>query len=108
MAERHVSIAGETRMVPDPFLVLATQNPIEAEGVCALPEAQRDRFLMQIVVRQPSFNDEMEIARRMSVDPPAAEQVVTAEHVSALQDEAETGFIRHAVRQYAVRLVRAT
>ena len=67
MAERHVSIAGQTRPTPTPFLVLATQNPIESEGVYALPEAQRDRFLMQIVVDQPSYVEELEIARRMGV-----------------------------------------
>ncbi len=54
MAERQVSIGGQTRRVPEPFLVLATQNPIESEGVYALPEAQRDRFLMQVVVDHPS------------------------------------------------------
>ena len=70
MAERHVSIAGQTRPTPTPFLVLATQNPIESEGVYALPEAQRDRFLMQIVVGQPSYVEELEIARRMGVRPP--------------------------------------
>ena len=108
MAERQVSIGGQTRPVPEPFLVLATQNPIESEGVYALPEAQRDRFLMQIVVRQPSFNEEMEIARRMSVDPPVAEQVLTAEQLVALQDEAKMVFIHHAVREYAVRIVMST
>src|SRR5437763_7687229 len=60
MAERHVSIAGQTRKLPSPFLVLATQNPIESEGVYALPEAQRDRFLMQVIVQQPSYADEVE------------------------------------------------
>ena len=59
--------AGQTRPLPTPFLVLATQNPIESEGVYALPEAQRDRFLMQIVVAQPTYDEEVEIARRMGV-----------------------------------------
>src|SRR5213076_2650983 len=72
MAERHVTIAGQTRSLPRPFLVLATQNPIESEGVYALPEAQRDRFMMQIVVQQPSYVEEVEIAHRMSVKPPKA------------------------------------
>ena len=70
MAERQVSIAGRTEPLPNPFLVLATQNPIESEGVYALPEAQRDRFLMQIVVDQPSYVEEIEIARRMGVSAP--------------------------------------
>ena len=73
MAEGQVSIGGHTRKLPDPFLVLATQNPIESEGVYALPEAQRDRFMMQIVVHQPSYEEETEIARRMGVRPPHAE-----------------------------------
>src|SRR5579862_3904925 len=67
MAEGQVSIGGHTRKVPDPFLVLATQNPIESEGVYSLPEAQRDRFLFHIVVTHPSYEEETEIARRMSV-----------------------------------------
>ena len=81
MAERHVSIAGQTEPLPNPFLVLATQNPIESEGVYALPEAQRDRFLMQIVVDQPSYVEETEIARRMGVTPPEATQMLTIEQL---------------------------
>src|ERR1700682_5484535 len=65
MAERHVSIGGITYAVPDPFLVLATQNPIESEGVYPLPEAQRDRFLMKVPVHYPTDREEAEIARRM-------------------------------------------
>src|SRR5436190_12575527 len=75
MAERHVSIAGTTRALPAPFLTLATENPIESEGVYALPEAQRDRFLMQIVVHQPSYAEEVEIAKRMGVRAPVPQQV---------------------------------
>ena len=108
MAERQVSIGGQTRQVPEPFLVLATQNPIESEGVYTLPEAQRDRFLMQIVVNQPSFEEEMEIARRMSEDVPVPEQVLTAEQLVVLQDEARSVFVHHAVREYAVRIVMST
>src|SRR5947209_9431299 len=67
MAERQVSIGGTTRQVPDPFLVLATQNPIESEGVYPLPEAQRDRFLMKVPVGYPNAREETEIVRRMSV-----------------------------------------
>jgi len=85
MAERHVSIGGHTRPVPNPFLVLATQNPIESEGVYALPEAQRDRFLMQLTVEHPSYEEETEIARRMSVHAPEAEQVLSTQALTALQ-----------------------
>src|SRR6202007_1468278 len=81
MAERQVSIGGQPRRVPAPFLVLATQNPIESEGVYALPEAQRDRFLMQIVVNQPSYTEELEIARRMGVKPPEAVQMLSLDQL---------------------------
>src|ERR1700680_3617356 len=85
MAERQVSIAGHTEPTPTPFLVLATQNPIESEGVYALPEAQRDRFMMQIDVHQPSYEDETEIARRMGVRAPEATQMLTIEQLVELQ-----------------------
>jgi MoxR-like ATPase len=108
MAERHVSIAGQTRTLPNPFLVLATQNPIESEGVYALPEAQRDRFLMQIVVQQPSYLEETEIARRMGVKPPQPKQVLTLDRLTTLQAAVDDVFVHHAVQDYAVRLVMAT
>src|SRR3954451_20326818 len=104
MAERQVSIGGHTRPVPDPFLVLATQNPIESEGVYALPEAQRDRFLMQIMVEHPSYEEETEIARRMSVHAPEAEQVLSPEALTALQAASDAVFVHHAVADYCVRL----
>jgi MoxR-like ATPase len=108
MAERQVSIAGTTRALPTPFLTLATENPIESEGVYALPEAQRDRFLMQIVVHQPSYAEETEIAKRMGVNAPVAEQVLTIEQLIALQGVVDEVFIHHAVQDYAVRLVMTT
>ncbi len=108
MAERHVSIAGQTRKLPAPFLVLATQNPIESEGVYALPEAQRDRFMMQVVVQQPSYAEEIEITHRMSVSPPSARQVLSLEQLQALQAATDAVFAHHAVQEYAVRLVMAT
>jgi MoxR-like ATPase len=81
MAEHQVSIGGTTYPLPTPFLVLATQNPIESEGVYPLPEAQRDRFLMKIDVGHPSMAEEMEIVRRMTVAPPRAEQVLTLDEL---------------------------
>jgi MoxR-like ATPase len=108
MAEHHVSIAGHTHAVPDPFVVLATQNPIESEGVYPLPEAQRDRFLMKILVGYPSAREEAEIVRRMSVDRPVASTVLTPEDVRALQRAADQVFLHDAVVDYAVRLVLAT
>ncbi len=108
MAEGHVSIGGSVRAVAEPFLVLATQNPIESEGVYSLPEAQRDRFLMQVVVEHPSYVEEMEIARRMLAGRPEVEQVLSLEQLGALQRAVEEVFVHHAVADYAVRLVMAT
>src|SRR5688500_8956735 len=79
MAERHVSIGGVTHKVPQPFMVLATQNPIESEGVYPLPEAQRDRFLMKVLIDFPNAIEEAEIVRRMGVDPPVASQILEPE-----------------------------
>ncbi|HEU0102946.1 MAG TPA: MoxR family ATPase [Mycobacteriales bacterium] len=108
MAERQVSIGGVTHPLPTPFLVLATQNPIESEGVYPLPEAQRDRFLLKVVVGHPTMAEEMEIVRRMSVDPPRAQQVLTLAELVELQAEVDAVFVHHAVAEYAVRLVMAT
>jgi MoxR-like ATPase len=108
MAERHVSIAGVTHPVPDPFLVLATQNPIESEGVYPLPEAQRDRFLLKVLVGHPSAREEAEIVRRMGVRPPHAEQVLDPGMLIELQAAADAVFVHDAVVDYAVRLVLAT
>ncbi len=108
MAEGRVSIGGSVRTVAEPFLVLATQNPIESEGVYSLPEAQRDRFLMQVVVQHPSYVEEMEIARRMLSGRAEVEQVLSREELGALQRAVEEVFVHHAVADYAVRLVMAT
>ncbi|MCU1344411.1 MAG: ATPase associated with various cellular 3, partial [Acidimicrobiia bacterium] len=108
MAERHVSIGGITHDVPNPFLVLATQNPIESEGVYPLPEAQRDRFLMKIVVPYPSYQEELEIVRRMGTTPPVATQIATPEDIASLQEAARRVYVDPAVVDYAVRLVLAT
>jgi len=108
MAERHVSIGGTTFAVPDPFMVMATQNPIESEGVYPLPEAQRDRFLMKVLVDYPSAREEAEIVRRMSVAPPVAQTVLSAEELITLQQGTDAVFIHDAVVDYAVRLVLAT
>ncbi|NHC46150.1 AAA family ATPase [Motilibacter aurantiacus] len=108
MAERQVSIGGLTYPLPKPFLVLATQNPIESEGVYLLPEAQRDRFLLKVDVPHPSMGDELEIVRRMSVRPPRAEQVLDTDQLLAAQAEVDEVFVHHAVSEYAVRLVMVT
>jgi MoxR-like ATPase len=108
MAERQVSLGGKRYPVPNPFLVLATQNPIESEGVYPLPEAQRDRFLMKIVVDYPSAAEEREIVYRMGVDPPVAHPVISTEELLALQQRAGRVFVHHAIVDYVVRLVIAT
>ena len=108
MAERHVSIGGQTFPMPDPFLVLATQNPIENEGVYPLPEAQRDRFLFKILVEYPTAEEEREIVYRMGVDPPQPHQVLTPTELTRLQGVASRVFVHHALVDYVVRLVLAT
>ncbi|MBX3286095.1 MAG: AAA family ATPase, partial [Actinobacteria bacterium] len=108
MAEGHVSIGGTTYPVPDPFLVLATQNPLEHEGVYPLPEAQRDRFLMKVLVDYPNGREEAEIVRRMATDRPSARAVLGHGRLVALQAAADDVFLHDAVLDYAVRLVLAT
>jgi MoxR-like ATPase len=108
MAERQVSIAGKTFALPKPFVVIATQNPIESEGVYPLPEAQRDRFLMKVNVAYPGAHDELQILRRMSVDPPEAEQILDPDQLKTLQRAAEEVSVHELVADYIVRLVMAT
>ncbi len=108
MSEQQVSIGGITYQMPSPFLVLATQNPIESEGVYPLPEAQRDRFLLKIVVDYPTMEEEREIIYRMGVERPVAAQVLTPADVLRLQDAANRVFVHHALVDYVVRLVFAT
>ncbi len=108
MAEQQVSIAGTTYALPLPFLVLATQNPIESEGVYPLPEAQRDRFLMKVMVGYPTAQEEREIVYRMGVDPPHAEPVLAPADLLRLQATADRVFMHSALVDYAVRLVLST
>ena len=108
MAERQVSLGGKTYPVPNPFIVIATQNPIESEGVYPLPEAQRDRFLLKVDVPYPRGNEEFEILRRMSVTPPTARNLLHPERVAELQDLASNVFVHNLVAEYIVRLVLAT
>jgi MoxR-like ATPase len=108
MAERQVSIGGTTHPLPVPFLVLATQNPIETEGVYTLPEAQRDRFLLKVEVGHADELDELAIVQRMSVTPPRAQRVLTIDELVALQAATDQVFVHHAIAHYAVQLVMAT
>ncbi len=108
MQERHVSIGGKTFPLPQPFLVMATQNPIEHEGVYPLPEAQRDRFLFKINVDYPSSEEEREIIYRMGVTPPQPKQILKPGDLLRLQDLAANNFVHHALVDYVVRVVAAT
>jgi len=108
MAEKQVSIAGRTFPARKPFSVIATQNPVESEGVYPLPEAQRDRFLLKVDVPYPRGNEEFEILRRMSVKAPQPTQVLTTDTIIELQDMASDVFVHNLVAEYIVRLVLAT
>ena len=108
MGERQVSIGGTTYQVPNPFLVLATQNPIESEGVYPLPEAQRDRFLMRVPVDYPTDAEEHEIVFRAAGPIPTPARLLDTDDVVALQQTAAAVHVDPAVADYAVRLVLAT
>ncbi|WP_428982938.1 AAA family ATPase [Phytohabitans maris] len=108
MSEQQVSIGGETHEVPHPFLVMATQNPIEQEGVYPLPEAQRDRFLMKIIVGYPTDAEEREIVYRMGVSAPEPSAIFTPADLIGLQRKADQVFVHNALVDYSVRLVLAT
>ena len=111
MEEGHVSIEGETRPLPDPFLVLATENPIELEGTFALPEAQLDRFLLRLRLGYPDRDDEARIARRYraSAQPlDAVQPVVDTDRLLALRETVRSVDVSPEVEGYVVDLVRAT
>ena len=108
MAERQVTLAGKTHPLPKPFIVLATQNPIESEGVYPLPEVQRDRFLFRVKVGHPTAQEELEIIQRMSTTPPEPKTVLDPQRLIALQDLAEKVSVHQLVADYVVRLVMAT
>ena len=108
MQERQVTIAGETHRVPEPFLVMATQNPIETEGTYPLPEAQVDRFMMKVLVDYPSEEEEFVIVERVTGQLPEAHGVATTDELGALQRECRRGYVEPSLMQYAVRLAAAT
>ncbi len=108
MAEQQISIAGQTFPAPDPFLVMATQNPIESEGVYPLPEAQRDRFLMKVLIDYPTPAEEVEIVQRRGVDPPEAAQVFDLEDLIRFQGDVGKVYVDRGVIDYAVSLTIAT
>jgi MoxR-like ATPase len=108
MQERQVTIAGDTHRVPDPFLVMATQNPIETEGTYPLPEAQVDRFMMKVLVGYPSETEEFVIVERVTGSSQDVLPVATTDQLAALYRECRSGYVDPALMQYAVRLVAAT
>jgi MoxR-like ATPase len=108
MQERQVTIGRETYRVPNPFLVLATQNPIETEGTYALPEAQVDRFMLKVLVGYPSTTEEFVIVERMTGILQGVQKVLTTEQLLSLQQEAESVYVDPALIEYAVRVVTAT
>jgi MoxR-like ATPase len=108
MQERQVTIGRETHRVPDPFLVMATQNPIETEGTYALPEAQVDRFMMKVLVTYPSEMDEFVVVERMTSPLAAVQPVLTSEQLIGLQRETDKVFVDPVLMEYVVRLVTAT
>ncbi len=108
MQERQVTIGGQTYKVPEPFLVMATQNPIETEGTYPLPEAQVDRFMLKVLVDYPSETDEFVIVERMTGALAPVKPVVTTEQLIDLRRDTEKVYVDPSLIQYAVRLVTAT
>jgi MoxR-like ATPase len=108
MQERQVTIGRETFKVPDPFLVMATQNPIETEGTYPLPEAQVDRFMLKVLVGYPNPTEEFVIVERMTGALQALQKVLTTDQLLGLQKQADRVFVDPALIEYAVRMVTAT
>jgi len=108
MQEYQVTIAGETHRVPRPFLVMATQNPIETEGTYPLPEAQVDRFMMKVLVGYPTEEEEFVIVERVTGPAHDVVPVATTDELAALQRECRMGYVDPSLMQYAVKLAAAT
>ncbi|MEJ2667695.1 MAG: AAA family ATPase [Deinococcales bacterium] len=108
MQERQVTIGHDTHPLPDPFLVLATQNPIESEGTYFLPEAQVDRFLFKVIIDYPTFYEEMTVVERVSASLATVSVQLTSDELRDLQRMADAVHVHSAVTEYAVRLARAT
>ena len=108
MQEQTVTIGGTTYDVPLPFLTLATQNPIEAEGTYPLPEAQMDRFMLKVVVDYPDYGEELEVVDRVARPPDPPRRVLGAAALEGIQSLVDGVFVDHRIREYAVTLVTAT
>jgi MoxR-like ATPase len=108
MQERQVTIAGESHRVPSPFVVMATQNPIETEGTYALPEAQVDRFMMKVLVGYPNEDEEFVIVQRVTGSPIDIGAVTSTDALLAMQKESRKVYVDPSLVTYAVKLVAAT
>ena len=108
MQERQVTIGRETHPLPDPFLVMATQNPIESEGTYPLPEAQVDRFMLKVLIDYPTPTEEFVIVERMTSAHAPAGRALDAEQLTGLQQAADGVFVDPALMEYAVTLANAT
>jgi len=108
MQEQQVTIGRETHTVPKPFLVMATQNPIESEGTYPLPEAQVDRFMMKVLVGYPSATEEFVIVDRAITPPPATQRIIGTELLTEMQRRVDEVYVDPALVEYAVRLTAAT
>jgi MoxR-like ATPase len=108
MQEQQVTIGRETHQVPRPFLVMATQNPIESEGTYPLPEAQVDRFMMKVLVGYPSPTEEFVIVDRAMTPPPPTQRIIDPELLVQMQRRADDVYVDPALVEYAVRLAAAT
>ncbi len=108
MQERQVTIGRDTYPVPNPFLVLATQNPIETEGTYPLPEAQVDRFMLKVLIGYPTTTEEFVIVDRMTGMLQAVQQVLSTDQLLSLQQAADHVYVDPALKEYAIRMVTAT
>jgi len=108
MQERQVTIGKQTFPLPTPFLVLATQNPIESEGTYPLPEAQVDRFMFKVVITYPSVLEEVTVVERMAVQHPEVQPVIGAADLLEMQGIADAVYVHPKLMEYAVTLASAT
>ena len=108
MQERQVTIGRETHHLPDPFLVMATQNPIESEGTYPLPEAQVDRFMLKVLIDYPTPTEEFVIVERMTATHEPPGRALDADQLTDLQRAADAVFVDPALIEYAVKLATAT
>jgi len=108
MQERQVTIAGQSHRVPSPFLVMATQNPIETEGTYPLPEAQVDRFMMKVLIDYPSEDDEFVIVQRVIAGGEQVTGVLNSEQLQTLQAQCRRCYVDPSLVHYAVKLISAT